>query len=229
MSATFRFHNFPARAGHKVEETNAMQQGSPTAFGWAEGGHMLRNADDLPLTYADQGFTDTATPVLVNPGVPVVGWREQMAYPVTEVDDWGAGPTKMAAAWPHAVQVVPMDADPVWFGTGHLIPSVTARVGNKRERQAREERRALHRLEVEGIVSLLGGCDRALYGSDWNCEPDYEDVDLLRQAGFKIVTLGPTHADGTIDWWIVRGLQVLDTRRLAPNGSDHRGIEIVVQ
>jgi len=221
MSQTLRFQNIPARVGQTKARraVRSLLEGDPLAVAFSEGVHL---ENDFPVVtdYQVLETTDRATPVIVRPDVEVTGLREQLAYPPTWVGKWGAGPDVMAAAVPHLHRLEAEGEEPVWFGPSHLVPSVMRRAVTKRQKANQARRRVLHELEVRELIATARGLSRVVLVADWNAGDRYPSIQLLKAAGFTIVR------DANIDYWAVKGVQVLSSRALPHNGSDHPGVEL---
>jgi hypothetical protein len=229
LTYTLRFQNTPGRAGDGGARRAlwAMERGRPAAYGLSEASHVY---DDLGASgYRLARGSDAATPYFVRPTVAVTGTREQRAYPDTPVGSWGAGPATLKAAWDRLVRLDDGETEPVWWGCVHLAPSVTRPARTEAAHRARDRRRALHATEVTEVVNVSEGLERVVWMGDWNCPPRYDDVAILRAAGFRICAFGATHHKSPIDWAAVRGVTVVDRRRLPKLDSDHNGIEITIR
>jgi hypothetical protein len=235
MTATLIFQNYPHRTTEEqkqnvVESLERPHNGQqPVAIAHAEGLHLAKTIAQHS-TYQPLFVPDPATPVRIRRDVELLGERNERAYDRTPVGSWGAGPSTMAAAWPHLHLLGGLDIEELWFGPAHLVPSINRIALTKNAKANREERRRLHRLEITSMIDNAAGLKRVAIPADWNCRPSHAHIDMLRKANFVIVSVGATHGSvSVIDYWALRGLQVVSARRLLRRGSDHSGIEAEVR
>jgi hypothetical protein len=225
MTALFTFQNAPARMGpanrEKVVKAHAGRR--PWVTGYAEGHHLMGEMARF-TSYVEAGFTEWGTPCFYRPDLMVLGRREEEAYPNTKVGSWGAGPPVMAQAYPHLLKVVDPedDIEPIWYENAHLVPSIDRKAEGEAALRNRRLRRRLHKMETEKIVDNAAGLDRVVVAADWNDDPNDEAADRLRAAGFTIIS------DSRIDWWALRGVEVVRHGLMPKNGSDHPGIWVEV-
>ena len=228
-----RFQNLPSRVGQDraLAQARRMAKGA-AAVGFSEAVH-LSGGDILRQIHTHRPDVipeHPQLPALIADEVEVIGRRHECAFPDTRVGKWGAGPTVLAPGWDVFLHLAPPGVDPIWWGFGHLPPSINGEVSNDREREGMEERRRIHRLEVEQIADVAARCDRFVFQADWNCRKSYKGLEPLWDAGLRPhVTLLPTHGRTVIDWTVTKGVEVLNVRRLGKGGSDHNGIEVRVR
>lgn len=230
MSYVLRFQNIPKRAGnrsHNRETVESLFSGADVV-GLAEGGHFLRDPLWVPSYPVVPYFTDLATPTFAHPDLEILGHREERAYDETDVGSWGAGPRVLAAAWPHLVKVQKEGEKPLWVGIGHHAPSVMQDVSREpaEVQDSQEERRRLWRKESRGEVQTSEGLARVVWLMDANANPNYDDFQIHKRAGFQIFQ---PSGESRIDLALIRGVQCVSVRGLPKRGSDHPGIEIVVE
>jgi hypothetical protein len=229
-----RFQNLPSRVhrDRALAQVQRMAKGA-AAVGFSEAVHLSSRGilKQIRTHRADLLPEHDALPALIANNVAITGRRHECAFPATPVGAWGAGPSTLKPGWDVFLRLDPEGVDPIWWGFGHFPPSLNGPVSNDRERHSRDERRRIHRLEVEQVAEMAARCDRFVFQADWNCRKSYEGLEPLWDAGLTAhVPLLPTHgATGRIDWTVTKGVDVLGHRMLRKGGSDHNGIEVRVR